>query len=169
MQQVTTLSLASLLMLSAFTAFAAELGSASVNNWHQDDPSMRRIHDQQAMFDGVKLTEQQRQQMRDLMYQGRQEIPAFNVKDVETMHNLVTNSTFDEAAVRQQITKMMEVQIERQVQMTRVRNQMYNLLTPEQKSILEQKHQQRMQQMERQISMLNQMPMPSSGTTVNPE
>ncbi|PWC17506.1 stress adaptor protein CpxP [Brenneria roseae subsp. roseae] len=160
MQHATTLSLASLLMLSVFTAFAADVGSASVNSWHQDDSAMKRMHDQQAMFDGVKLTEQQRQQMRDLMYQGRQDVPAFNAKDVETMHNLVTANAFDEDAVRKQITKMMEVQIERQVQMTRIRNQMYNLLTSEQKNILEQKHQQRMQQIERQISMLNQMPLP---------
>jgi protein CpxP len=33
---------------------------------------------------------------------------------------------------------------------------MYNLLTPEQKSVLDQKHQQRMQQMEQQISGLQQ-------------
>nr|WP_113865713.1 cell-envelope stress modulator CpxP [Brenneria salicis]NMN93221.1 protein CpxP [Brenneria salicis ATCC 15712 = DSM 30166]RBP64082.1 protein CpxP [Brenneria salicis ATCC 15712 = DSM 30166]RLM31112.1 stress adaptor protein CpxP [Brenneria salicis ATCC 15712 = DSM 30166] len=160
MQPATMLSLASLLMLSSLTAFATDAGSATVDGWHHDDSAMKRLPDQRTMFDGVKLTEQQRQQMRDLMYQGRQDVTPFNTQDVETMHNLLTANVFDEDAVRKQITRMMEVQIERQVQMTRVRNQMYNLLTPEQKNILEQKHQQRMQQMERQISLLNQMPSP---------
>ncbi|CPR15182.1 P pilus assembly/Cpx signaling pathway, periplasmic inhibitor/zinc-resistance associated protein [Brenneria goodwinii] len=105
----------------------------------------------------MKLSEQQRQQMRDLMHQGRQDSPEFNAEDVEAMHKLVIAEQFDEAAVRAQITKMMQVQIERQVQMTRVRNQMYNLLTPEQKNILDQKHQQRMKEMRQQVSMLNQM------------
>lgn len=51
---------------------------------------------------------------------------------------------------------MAQQQVKRQVEMARVRNQMYNLLTPEQKSVLDQKHQQRMQQMEQQISGLQQ-------------
>ncbi|MNF18061.1 Periplasmic protein CpxP precursor [compost metagenome] len=51
---------------------------------------------------------------------------------------------------------MAQQQVKRQVEMARVRNQMYNLLTPEQKNVLDQKHQQRMQQMEQQISGLQQ-------------
>ncbi|ATA25795.1 stress adaptor protein CpxP [Brenneria goodwinii] len=157
MPQVTTLSLASLLMLSSFTTFAAGFESVSASNWHHDDSATKQFSGQQGMFDGVKLSEQQRQQMRDLMHQGRQDSPEFNAEDVEAMHKLVIAEQFDEAAVRAQITKMMQVQIERQVQMTRVRNQMYNLLTPEQKNILDQKHQQRMKEMRQQVSMLNQM------------
>ncbi|RLM26716.1 stress adaptor protein CpxP [Brenneria alni] len=160
MQHAATLSLASLLMLSSFTAFAAGTEGASVSGWHHDDSVMKKIPGQQGMFDGVKLTGQQRQQMRDLMHQGRQDAPAFNTEDIEAMHKLVIADRFDEAAVRTQITKMMQVQIERQVLMTRVRNQMYNLLTTEQKTILDQKHQQRMKEMQQQISMFNQMPAP---------
>ncbi|EHD23614.1 MULTISPECIES: cell-envelope stress modulator CpxP [Brenneria] len=157
MQHATTLSLASLLMLSSFTAFAAGVEGTSVNGC-QDDSAIKRIPDQQGMFDGVKLSVQQRQQMRDLMHQGRQDAPAFNTEDIETMHKLVIANRFDEAAVRAQLTRMTQVQIERQVQMTRVRNQMYNLLTSEQKEILDQKHQQRMKEMQQQISLFNQTP-----------
>ncbi|QTF10439.1 periplasmic heavy metal sensor [Brenneria izadpanahii] len=157
MPQVTTLSLASLLMLSSFTTFAAGFESVSVSNCHHNDSATKPFSGQPGMFDGVKLSEQQRQQMRDLMHQGRQDSPEFNAEDVEAMHRLVIAGQFDEAAVRDQITKMMQVQIERQVQMTRVRNQMYNLLTPEQKKVLEQKHQQRMKEMSQQVSMFNQM------------
>lgn len=160
MPQVTTLSLASLLMLSSFTAFAAGIEGVSVSGWHHDDSATKPFSGQHGMFDGVRLSEQQRQQMRDLMHQGRQDVPEFNAEDIESMHKLVIANPFDEAAVRAQITKMMQVQIERQVQMTRVRNQMYNLLTTEQKNVLEQKHQQRMREMQQQISMFNQMAAP---------
>ncbi|AIA73071.1 putative stress resistance protein [Pectobacterium atrosepticum SCRI1043] len=169
MQQFATLSLASLLMLGTFTAFAAENGDAPASGWHIDDSATKGASGQQGMFDGVRLTEQQRQQMRDLMHQSRQDKPAFNTEDVKAMHKLVTAETFDEAAVRAQITRMMSVQIERQIQMTRVRNQMYNLLTPAQKEILELKHKQRMKEMQQQISMFNQMVAPSSGTTNHTE
>ncbi|WP_323666835.1 cell-envelope stress modulator CpxP [Pectobacterium punjabense] len=171
MQQFATLSLASLLMLGTFTAFAAEKsGDAPVSSgWHLDDSATKGVSSQQGMFDGVRLTEQQRQQMRDLMHQSRQDKPAFNIEDIKAMHQLVTAETFDEAAVRTQITRMMSVQIERQIQMTRVRNQMYNLLTPAQKDILELKHKQRMKEMQQQISMFNQMAAPSPGTTSDTE
>ncbi|AOR60710.1 cell-envelope stress modulator CpxP [Pectobacterium parmentieri] len=169
MQQFATLSLASLLMLGTFTASAAENGDALVSGWHSDDSAAKGASSQQGMFDGVRLTEQQRQQMRDLMHQSRQDKPAFNTDDVKAMHQLVTAETFDEAAVRAQITRMMSVQIERQIQMTRVRNQMYNLLTPAQKDILELKHKQRMKEMQQQISMFNQMAAPPPGTTNHTE
>ncbi|AZK64695.1 cell-envelope stress modulator CpxP [Pectobacterium parvum] len=169
MQQFATLSLASLLMLGTFTAFAAESGDAPASGWHIDDSATKGAPGQQGMFDGVRLTEQQRQQMRDLMHQSRQDKPAFNAEDVKAMHKLVTAETFDEAAVRAQITRMMSVQLERQIQMTRVRNQMYNLLTPAQKEILELKHKQRMKEMQQQISMFNQMAAPAPGTTSHAE
>jgi protein CpxP len=72
------------------------------------------------------------------------------------MHQLVTADKFDEAAVQAQAEKMAQEQVKRQVEMARVRNQMYNLLTPEQKSVLDQKHQQRVQLMKQQISGLQQ-------------
>ncbi len=43
--------------------------------------------------------------------------------------------------------KMANEQIARQVEMAKVRNQMYRLLTPEQQAVLNEKHQQRMEQL----------------------
>lgn len=54
---------------------------------------------------------------------------------------------FDESAVRAQAEKMAQEQVARQVEMARVRNQMYRLLTPEQQAVLNEKHQQRMEQL----------------------
>ena len=81
------------------------------------------------------------------------------------MHKLVTADKFDEAAVYAQAEQMAQQQVKRQVEMARVRNQMYNLLTPQQKSVLDQKHQQRMQQMEQQISGLQQTSAQKLSTT----
>ncbi len=55
---------------------------------------------------------------------------------------------FDETlCARAQAEKMANEQIARQVEMAKVRNQMYRLLTPEQQAVLNEKHQQRMEQL----------------------
>jgi len=56
---------------------------------------------------------------------------------------------------------MAQEQVARQVEMAKVRNQMYNLLTPEQQAVLNQKHQQRMTQL-REIAQMQK----SSPSTV---
>jgi len=66
----------------------------------------------------------------------------------------VTAENFDQAAVRAQAEKIAQEQVDRQVEMARIRNLMFNLLTPQQKEILNQKHEQRMQVLATQISGL---------------
>ncbi|MGE6471205.1 cell-envelope stress modulator CpxP [Serratia proteamaculans] len=154
MRKVTALVMASMLAIGSTAAFAADTTSETVPTPGSD--AMTRAPGQHHMFDGVSLTEQQRQQMRDLMRQARHDLPSVNVAEMEAMHKLVTADKFDEAAVYTQAEQMAQQQVKRQVEMARVRNQMYNLLTPQQKSVLDQKHQQRMQQMEQQISGLQQ-------------
>lgn len=110
---IITLSFASLLMLVTGAVMAAENNFSDENNLstesnlstenkapelgrcYRDDSAMKREESQQGMFDGVKLTEHQRQQMRDLMRQVRHEQPVYDANDVEIMHRLVTaeNST----------------------------------------------------------------------------
>jgi protein CpxP len=70
------------------------------------------------MFDGISLTEHQRQQMRDLM-QGHDTTAPVNVSEMETMHRLVTAENFDENAVRAQAEKMAQEQVARQVKWRR--------------------------------------------------
>ncbi|CNI13178.1 cell-envelope stress modulator CpxP [Yersinia pekkanenii] len=149
--KVSTLIMASMLVLGSSAAFAADKTGATDNSWCHGDGSMMNKKDGRGhnnMFDGVNLTEQQRQQMRDLMRQSRQDQPRVDLADREAMHKLVTADKFDEAAVRAQAEKMSKNQIDRQVEMAKVRNQMFNLLTPEQKAVLNQKHQQRIAQMQ---------------------
>ena len=143
MRIVTAAVMASTLAVSSLS-HAAEVGSG--DNWHPGEELTQRCT-QSHMFDGICLTEHQRQQMRDLMQQARHEQPPVNVSELETMHRLVTAENFDENAVRAQAEKMANEQIARQVEMAKVRNQMYRLLTPEQQAVLNEKHQQRMEQL----------------------
>ncbi|MGQ8818702.1 cell-envelope stress modulator CpxP [Serratia sp. NA_13] len=155
MRKVTALVMASMLAIGSTAAFAADTTSETVPTPGNDD-AMTRAPSQRHMFDGVSLTEEQRQRMRDLMRQARHDLLGVNVAEMEAMHKLVTADKFDEAAVYAQAEQMAQQQVKRQVEMARVRNQMYNLLTPQQKSVLDQKHQQRMQQVEQQMSGLQQ-------------
>lgn len=143
MRIVTAAVMASTLAVSSLS-HAAEVGSG--DNWHPGEELTQRST-QSHMFDGISLTEHQRQQMRDLMQQARHEQPPVNVSELETMHRLVTAENFDESAVRAQAEKMAQEQVARQVEMAKVRNQMFHLLTPEQQAVLNTKHQQRMNQL----------------------
>ena len=143
MGKVTAAVMASTLALSTLS-HAAEVVTG--DHWHLGEGSAQRSV-QSHMFDGISLTEHQRQQMRDLMQQARHEQPPVNVSEMETMHRLVTAENFDESAVRAQAEKMAQEQVARQVEMAKVRNQMFHLLTPEQQAVLNTKHQQRMNQL----------------------
>ena len=143
MRKVTAAVMASTLALSPLS-HAAEVVTG--DNWHQGEGLTQRST-QSHMFDGISLTEHQRQQMRDLMQRARHDQPPVNVSEMETMHRLVTAENFDESAVRAQAEKMAQEQVARQVEMAKVRNQMFHLLTPEQQAVLNTKHQQRMNQL----------------------
>ena len=143
MRIVTAAVMASTLAVSSLS-HAAEVGSG--DNWHPGEELTQRST-QSHMFDGISLTEHQRQQMRDLMQRARHDQPPVNVSEMETMHRLVTAENFDESAVRAQAEKMAQEQVARQVEMAKVRNQMFHLLTPEQQAVLNTKHQQRMDQL----------------------
>ncbi|WP_039055297.1 cell-envelope stress modulator CpxP [Enterobacter sp. Bisph1] len=150
-------------VMASTLAFSTVNHAADVvtgDNWQPIEGLAQRSV-QSHMFDGINLTEHQRQQMRDLMSQARHDQPPLNVSEMETMHRLVTAQNFDENAVRAQAEKMAQEQVARQVEMAKVRNQMYNLLTPEQQAVLNQKHLQRMTQL-REISQMQK----SSPSTV---
>ncbi|XOY29943.1 cell-envelope stress modulator CpxP [Proteus cibi] len=113
---------------------------------------MDRNYGESRMFNGITLTEQQRTQIRDLMRQHHQDRYNGNFRQHhENMHKLVTASQFDEAAVRAQMQDMDKQAIERHVEMAKVHNQMYQLLTPEQKAQLEKNYQQQMSYFDQQV------------------
>jgi protein CpxP len=154
MSKVAALVTASILTLSSGVVLADNANVTPVAPSAQDTNMLDKPQERNTMFDGVNLTEQQRQQMRDLMHQARKDLPHINVEQMETMHRLVTAEDFDQKAVRAQAEVMAQEQVDRQVEMARIRNQMFNLLTPEQKNVLNQKHEQRMKQMQQQMAGL---------------
>ncbi|MBW7981088.1 cell-envelope stress modulator CpxP [Enterobacillus tribolii] len=158
MRATTALTVSTLL---AFVSCAAFAGSS--NAYHHDG-LLRQNMDSQ-MFEGVSLTEHQRQQMRDLMRQARHDLPGMDLHDIEAMHKLVTAETFDAAAVRAQAEKMARESVGRQIEMARIRNQMYNLLTPEQKDQINVRYQQRVEQWQRQMTQLQNASSLKLGTT----
>ena len=132
MRKVTSAVMASTLAFSAFSQAAVAIISDNGSSAEGATQHSSQSH----MFDGISLTEHQRQQMRDLMQRARHDQPPVNVSEMETMHRLVTAENFDESAVRAQAEKM-----------AKVRNQMFHLLTPEQQAVLNTIHQQRMNQL----------------------
>ncbi|WP_273804022.1 Spy/CpxP family protein refolding chaperone [Providencia rettgeri] len=98
------------------------------------------------MFNGITLNEKQRQQLRDLMATQRHyhvDNTAL-VQEREALHKLIIADSFDDKAVRQQLEKRMQKELEQRVEMARIHHELYQLLTPEQKSELEQIHQHKM-------------------------
>lgn len=159
MRKVTAVVFASASVVFSYSsAWAADV--TTIDRVHQPVETMTGSiaqNPQSHMFDGIKLSEQQRQQMRDLMQQTQYERPPVNVKDLETLHNLVIAEEFNEAAVRAQAEKLAQAQVARQVEMSRIRNQMYHLLTPQQQAVLQQRHEQRMNEL-RKLTNLQQVP-----------
>lgn len=149
MCKVAAMVMASMLSLSSSVALADSTKPMPADTLAHDGNMLDRRN---TMFDGINLSEQQRQQMRDLMHQARKDSPQINLQQMEVMHDLVTAKNFDQAAVRAQAEKIAQEQVDRQVEMARIRNLMFNLLTPQQKEVLNEKHQQRMQQLAAQIS-----------------
>lgn len=109
MRNVIAAVMASTLALSAYSQAAEVVTSV---NWLPGDEGVQRSS-QSHMFDGISLTEQQRQQLRDLMQRARHDRPPVNVSEMETMHRLVTAENFDENAVRAQADKMAQEQVAR--------------------------------------------------------
>jgi protein CpxP len=156
MYQKDIIIMASILMLSSGVASA---GNIPVNSIYELDAFFFESQPRNPMFDGVELTEQQRQQMRDLMYQARKDFSRSNLEQMETMHHLITAERFDPVSVRAETQKMTQEQVERQVELTQIRHQMYHLLTAKQRAILEDKYQQRLQQLQQKL--INQQSQPS--------
>lgn len=139
-----------------FTLFAAcSANAATTGEMHQDDEADRTLRPipQNHMFDGINLTEQQRQQMRDLMQQARYNQSPISINDLEQLHELIIADKFDTVAYEAQAKKIAHAEVVRQVEMAKIRNQMYQLLTPRQQDTLQQKHHQRLYELRRQTNM----------------
>ncbi|WP_147200347.1 cell-envelope stress modulator CpxP [Pantoea sp. MBD-2R] len=153
MRKVTAVVVVPALILSFSAAWAAEV--TTNDEMHQDGAALRSMTQipQSHMFDGINLTEQQRQQMRDLMQQARHERSSISINDLEQLHEMIIADKFNETDYKARLDRIAKEEVTRQVEMARVRNQMYHLLTPAQQDVLKQKHQQRMSEMRKLAQM----------------
>ncbi|MFI8417253.1 ATP-independent periplasmic protein-refolding chaperone Spy [Serratia sp. NPDC078593] len=147
MRKLTALFVASTLALgSASMAFAAETATPAA-----DGAPMKMMHHKGpgkgGPFAGLELTEQQRQQMRDIMKEAHQKRGMGMKEERQALHNLVASDSFDEAKVKAQIDTISKAQSERMLERVKAQNKMYNLLTPEQKKQYNENYQKREQKM----------------------
>ncbi|OKP01927.1 Spy/CpxP family protein refolding chaperone [Xenorhabdus eapokensis] len=90
------------------------------------------------IFGGVALTEQQREQMWNLVKEQHQyEQPLIDMRaEHRKLNALLAVEDFDEVEVRSQLEKIAEKNVALGVEIARINNQIYQLLTPEQKELL---------------------------------
>ena len=100
MRTVTAVVIASAMVLNHASAGVAD--TTTIDEMHHGGLTTGSMtqNPQSHMFDGIELTEEQRQQMRDLMTQARYERSPVSIGDIENMHGLITADTFNEAAIR---------------------------------------------------------------------
>ncbi|WP_237387774.1 Spy/CpxP family protein refolding chaperone [Xenorhabdus sp. Sc-CR9] len=157
MRNIAILALASMVVLGPIMALAETADTDDVpeaisplpycmpyghkrdSNYYQSD---EHNYNYSYIFGGIILTEQQRQQMWDLVK--KQHLHEQSIVDMQVerqkMYKILTEKNFDEAAVRLQLEKIAEKNIELGVEIARIRNQMYQLLTPEQKERLQERY-----------------------------
>jgi len=153
MRTVTAVVLASAMVLNHASAGAAD--TTTIDEMHHGGLTTGSMtqNPQSHMFDGIELTEEQRQQMRDLMQQARHKRSPVSIDDIESMHGMITADKFNEAAIRAQAEKIAQAQVEQHVEMARIRNQMYHLLTPAQQATLQKNYERRLSEL-RKLSNL---------------
>jgi Spy/CpxP family protein refolding chaperone len=133
----TTLVLGSVQLASAAdTAATAPTGSTSDMPMHGDTMMHHHGHHgpmMDMMFKGLNLTDQQRQQMRDIFKESRKEIKMPSAAERQQMHDLITADSFDSAKAQAFITASAQEQNQRMLARLEMQNKMYNVLTPAQK------------------------------------
>lgn len=135
------------LMIPALLLTLNASAQPDIGSVDSPDNHIQYVSLQTHMFDGINLTEIQRRQMRDLMQQMRQDFAIVNLNDIENMHQLVIARYFDENAVHSLAENIARHQIKVQVKMAKVCNQMYQILTPDQKQILNKNYQLRIEKL----------------------
>jgi Spy/CpxP family protein refolding chaperone len=147
MRKLTALFVASTLALgSASMAFAADT-SAAPTTTEATPMNMKMMHHKGGPFAGLNLTEQQRQQMRDIMKESHQKRGEGTKEERQALHSMVASDSFDEAKAKTQIDAISKAQSEHMLERAKAENKMYNLLTPEQKKQYNENYQKREQKM----------------------
>ena len=137
MRKFTALFVASTLALGATSmAFAADTATTTAAPaegkmmMHHKGPGM---HNEMMMFNGLNLTDAQKQQIRDIMKSQRDQMKRPPLEERRAMHDIIASDSFDKAKAEAQIDKMAEQHKARMLAHMETQNKIYNILTPEQK------------------------------------
>jgi periplasmic protein CpxP/Spy len=157
------LTLAALFALTGVAALAQQTGAGQGTQgdaqraerpWGQKGDGMGRRGERgggdfAGPFERLNLTDAQREQMRQIAERYRETFRSQRGRGGEGRRggfDPFAGGTFDEAAVRAAAQARANAQVEREVAQARMMHEMYNVLTPEQKSQLAAERQQRRQQ-----------------------
>ncbi|MFW0765652.1 ATP-independent periplasmic protein-refolding chaperone Spy [Trabulsiella odontotermitis] len=111
------------------TTAPATLPDGKMMMHHKGKPGMH--HDM--MFQGLNLTDAQKQQIRDIMKSQRDNMKRPSLDERREMHNLIASDSFDKAKAEAQINKMAEQHKAMMLSRMETQNKIYNILTPDQK------------------------------------
>src|SRR5689334_20820456 len=121
----------------ALMLLAAVAVSQTVKRVHMHDDGMFAGHMLDRMTKDLDLTDAQQAQVKDLLDKQKTSMkPLFQQlgQGHQQMMQLVQSGNFDETKARQIATQQAQIRIEMDVQMARTGSQIFQLLTPDQKT-----------------------------------
>ncbi|TKB51768.1 Spy/CpxP family protein refolding chaperone [Ferrimonas aestuarii] len=103
------------------------------------------------MFRGLDLTDEQKQQMKTIISEARNDRPEPNLELAQDQmmkrQQLMQSDTFNEASAKAIIEARQQKQAERMLKQMKVQHQLYQILTPEQQAELEQRQAEKLERM----------------------
>ncbi|WP_042858602.1 ATP-independent periplasmic protein-refolding chaperone Spy [Dickeya sp. NCPPB 3274] len=131
--------LTAIVIASALALGSAGFAYAQDNTPPDQGARMMKHHDgergmeQNMMFKGLNLTDEQRQKMRDIMENAKQDRERPSAAERTEWHSLIAADSFDQAKAEAVANKMAETSKAHMLKRLEIQNKMYNVLTPEQK------------------------------------
>ncbi|EKM0526456.1 ATP-independent periplasmic protein-refolding chaperone Spy [Cronobacter turicensis] len=134
MRKLTAIFVASTLALGAANlAQAAETPAPDANGTPMMHHKGPRGPHHDMMFQGLNLTDAQKQQIRDIRKAQREKFERPSLEERRAMHDLIASDSFDKDKAQTQIDKMEAQHKARMLAHIETQNKIYNVLTPEQK------------------------------------
>ncbi|EQA4286595.1 ATP-independent periplasmic protein-refolding chaperone Spy [Cronobacter dublinensis] len=134
MRKLTAIFVASTLALGAANlAHAADAPALDANGKPMMPHKGPRGPHHDMMFQGLNLTDAQKQQIRDIRKAQRDKFERPSQEERRAMHELIASDSFDKAKAEAQIDKMEAQHKARMLAHMETQNKIYNVLTPEQK------------------------------------
>ncbi|GIU19113.1 Spy/CpxP family protein refolding chaperone [Shewanella sp. MBTL60-007] len=135
----------SVLLTAGVSAGEGHHGSHEGKSYHQMKGERGGHHDMRKMFRGLDLTDEQKTEIKALFTAHRDEMkqnrPSKEQRAAQKsqMLDFITSTNFNEDEVRQALAAKQEARQQKAVDMLKLQNQAYQLLTPEQQEKFKQR------------------------------